>query len=437
MRIARMHMAIMILIGLTGPLLAQAPTAATERAIHKIMSRRAAEADAYRKLAECIKGLRINPQTYVKDFMAESDVIESSLDDFVRHVRLGPPLWNEDLSCEVVAEVPVTRVIATIRDIHTRYYYGDRVTARDLDEMGGTIPNRVIKVMGMGAPRPDLPPALPTGVETALTPLPMSPPPATLPPCWQAIPARERLMAIQAAERDCQRRLLERVKGLRISSDTLVRDFVTESDVIQATAAGLLQGYQRKQVYLHDGELIVEVTGCVPVELVVTMIKDVHRRSIQGSRIRGRDIDEATRSIKRQWFEATGVGVPRPSVLKQYAVKTTAPATPEWANTTIRIEGRGVAPADMLGTAQGRLLSARAAELDARRKLADQILSLHIDANTTVRDFISRYEEVRAHVDAFMVSAAVESTEFEGDWAMVTVSLPGLRVWSVLSDRLR
>jgi len=422
--------------GLVGPVVAQEID--IPAAQQKLLSKRAAEADAYRKLAECIKGLQINSETYVKDFVAESDVIQTALDEFIKGVRLGEPRWYEDMTCEVPAEVTVARVIETLKEIHTRHYKGDRVKGSDIVQMNRTVERQVIKVIGMGAPRVDLPPGLPEGVEEVLTPAPADLPAPPIPALWRRIPPRERLMAIQAAERDAQRKLLERIQGLRITSDTLVRDFVTESDVIQTAAQGMLSGYERKRVYLHHDEPIVEVTGTVPVESVIAMIKEIHSRSIQGSRIKGTDIEEVTRTIQRQTFEATGMGVPRPQALQEYAAQAAATQPiPPWALSPIRKEGNGVPPADKAGTAQGKLLAARAAELDAKRKLVEHIQGLRIDSSTAIRDFVTQYDDIHSQVDAFLVGAMIESTEFDGDMATVTVGLPGMQVWQVIHERIR
>jgi hypothetical protein len=50
------------------------------------------------------------------------------------------------------------------------------------------------------------------------------------------------MMAHRAAEIDAKRKLVERILGLRITSDTLVKDFVAESDQIQAVTNGTLIG---------------------------------------------------------------------------------------------------------------------------------------------------------------------------------------------------
>ena len=61
------------------PAVAFAQNAALE-AQNKLLSKRAAEADAYRKLAETVNGVQINSETYVRDFIAEADNIRTDLD---------------------------------------------------------------------------------------------------------------------------------------------------------------------------------------------------------------------------------------------------------------------------------------------------------------------------------------------------------------------
>jgi hypothetical protein len=68
-----------------------------------------------------------------------------------------------------------------------------------------------------------------------------------------------RPMALRAAQVDAYRNLLEIVQGVRIDSNTVVRDFMTESDVVRASVEGLVKGAKvMNKDYLSDGT--VEVT---------------------------------------------------------------------------------------------------------------------------------------------------------------------------------
>jgi hypothetical protein len=63
-----------------------------------------------------------------------------------------------------------------------------------------------------------------------------------------------RPMALRAAQVDAYRNLLETVKGVKIDAQTTVRDFMTESDTINAKVSGLVKGAKvMNKVYLSDG----------------------------------------------------------------------------------------------------------------------------------------------------------------------------------------
>jgi len=436
MRILNFVVAAVATVGFVAPAWAQEDPASIAQ--KKLLSRRAAEADAYSKLAETVRGLQITSDTYVQDFVTESDQIRAGLDAFIKGVRLGEPRWYADLSCEVPAEVTVQRVIETLQELHARHYKGNKIKAQDFQQINRQVEKKVIQVVGMGAPREDLPLDLPAGVVEQIggPPIPPQPP---FPELWQQLGPQARLMALRAARMDAMRKLLERIKGLRINSDTQVRDFVAESDTIRTIAEGTLIGATEVRHYLHADEPIAEVTMEVPVESVIECIKELHSKSIKGHRVKGTDITEVARSIQTQTFQATGMGVPPPQVLRRFnaVVQNPVDQLPAWAMQTIRATGNGVPPADKAGTPQGRLLAARAAEVDAKRNLAEQVNGLQIMSSTTVRDFVTERDEIRAQMSAVLLGAAVEKTSFDGDTATVVVSLPGMAVWDVLHDELR
>ncbi len=73
-----------------------------------------------------------------------------------------------------------------------------------------------------------------------------------------------RPMALRAAQVDAYRNLLEVVQGVRVDSETEVKDFTVASDTIRAKVEGLVKGAQLvKRDYLSDGT--VEVTLRMPL----------------------------------------------------------------------------------------------------------------------------------------------------------------------------
>lgn len=400
---------------------------------NKLLAKRAAEADAYRKLAEAVYGLQINARTYVQDFVTESDEIRSEVDTFIKGVRLGTPMWYDDLSCEIEAEVTVAKVVETLKSAHREHYRGDSISTEDFTHMKQRIEKQVIKVVGMGAPRPDLPPDLSAPALERLGSAPVDAPRPPIPDVWRSVPPQARLMALKAAAEDAKRKLAERIIGLRLTSRSLVRDFAAESDEIRTEVVGKIYP-QEVDRYLHHDELIAEVTVKVPTEQVITTIKRLHSRHYEGDDVRGHDIEKIIKSVVKKDFVATGMGIPPEKYLRSRAAQTQSDL-PTWA--TGPIEAVGEATDDAIDTPQGRLMAARAAELVAKRKLAEQIAGLEIRSATTVQDFVTQHDVIESSVDAVIVDAVVVETRFTEDTAIVRVALPGMRVWEMIHSEMR
>jgi hypothetical protein len=76
--------------------------------------------------------------------------------------------------------------------------------------------------------------------------------------------AQKRLMAIRAATVEGYRQIAEMISGVRVDSETVVKDFVVESDVIKTQVSALVRGARRGEPrYLSDGS--VEITVIVPM----------------------------------------------------------------------------------------------------------------------------------------------------------------------------
>jgi hypothetical protein len=72
--------------------------------------------------------------------------------------------------------------------------------------------------------------------------------------------ASARPMALRAAKVDAYRNLLEITKGVRVDSNTTVKDFTVESDVINTQVDGLVKGgVVVDQQYMSDGTVEVRV----------------------------------------------------------------------------------------------------------------------------------------------------------------------------------
>lgn len=80
----------------------------------RVMAKRAAEMDVYRRLAERISGVEITTDTKMKDFVVQNDEIKAGFSNVVKSAEITEISYLDDNSAEVTAKVklgPLVRVI--------------------------------------------------------------------------------------------------------------------------------------------------------------------------------------------------------------------------------------------------------------------------------------------------------------------------------------
>ncbi|PIQ29243.1 hypothetical protein COW36_17345 [bacterium (Candidatus Blackallbacteria) CG17_big_fil_post_rev_8_21_14_2_50_48_46] len=72
--------------------------------------------------------------------------------------------------------------------------------------------------------------------------------------------SQRRLMAERAAIADAYRQLAEAINGVRVNAETVVKDYVTESDTIRLQVSALIRGAQKiDRRFLSDGSIEVDM----------------------------------------------------------------------------------------------------------------------------------------------------------------------------------
>ena len=221
---------------------------------------------------------------------------------------------------------------------------------------------------------------------------------AAVAPAWaQFHPGQEKLLAKNAAVRDAQRNLLERIKGLSIDGSSTVRDFVTQSDLINTAMSEWLRGatiVPGSETW--DNELY-RLEMKVTLEQVRAAIEQIQRTYPSG---RTYVTENMTTLNKEVEIRVQGQGSSRAA-----AMVTPAPDAPPVYGGAAAIVPRQVYPGWENVSAQGRMLAERAARTDALRKLAERIRGVRIDANTTVRDFVTQADVINAQFQTRLAGA--------------------------------
>ncbi|MBI9016558.1 MAG: LPP20 family lipoprotein [Phycisphaerae bacterium] len=117
----------------------------------RLQARRVATADAYRKLAEQLYGLRLTAKTTVKDFVESNDIIGTTMGAYLKGVRIDEVRYQNDGIVEVQVSVTVSQVIKTLKTVCDQYYDGSEWTTKDFEEIQRSTNRRIITVLGMGA----------------------------------------------------------------------------------------------------------------------------------------------------------------------------------------------------------------------------------------------------------------------------------------------
>jgi len=399
---------------------AQALSSDTLKAQNKSLAARAARADAMRKLGERIQGLFITSETHVKDFITQSDTIKTAMSAWLSGMKeVNPPKWNEDGTAEVTLEITMEEVIVNLEQISERYQKGGKFVAKDFEQMTVTNKEKKLTETGMGAPRAleDPGTTVPFQAGTSVDSASYMSEKAKL---WWMGPVQadgtrsggnvlpnERLMAARAARVDGLRRLGERLSGVFINSKTTVKDFITQSDDINVKMATFMVGARETGVRYHDDEPIVEVDMEITMTSIFASLKSWGEAHYKGDKVNLKSVEELTISSKDTVFKETGMGVAKTKVGVAVSVATAvAAAAPGWISETMSVTGNAAIDTNR-DPAQGKLMAFRGAELDARRKLSEQISGLMITSKTSVKDFVTESDVIRTHMMDFQVGAHV------------------------------
>ncbi len=441
-RVIKTLVFVAVLALVAGPLIgAEDAISVKRRAQNKLLAERAARVDGIRKLAERIKGLRITSETTVKDFVAEDDTIETSLlTHLVGMAEVGKPKHLEDGTCEVKMQVKIRSVTETLKTIHRRHYKGNKVKITDLESLVRTYKDKVLVETGMGVPRPELeedPLIVPERGESTAK---FSNASTKARKFWaKYCKAQGRLLAERAAGVDAMRRVAERIKGVRIDAQTLVKDFVTESDDVNVSMNTFLRGARETGKRFHDDELIVEVVMQVKLRTVYMTLKSWAKVHYKGDKVKIDRLEERILKARETIIQETGMGVPREDMLKTppvivVATMALAKVAPNWIGLTKEVTGYAAIDKTMDNKVQAELMAYRGAELDARRKISEEIQGLAITSQTSVKNFMTKHDSIRTAMIDYQIGAkVVEGSQVsKGGKAQVTVEIPLRPLWTMI-----
>jgi len=121
---------------------------------------RAAELDALRQILETVKGIRINSETTVEQFMLESDQIRTRIEGVARNFRrVGDPVYQADGSIELTVEMSMAGQGQLFEQVLSSYGAPASQLYTSAPSGSGVFTGLIVDARGLGI-RPALAPAL-------------------------------------------------------------------------------------------------------------------------------------------------------------------------------------------------------------------------------------------------------------------------------------
>lgn len=388
------------------PLLSKAQD---EDAPDKALAIRASRIDAIRQLVDIVQELRISDNLQVKDFLKEYSQAQPLLIAFLQDAQpVGQPDYLSDGSCEFTMAVTLNAIITWLQETYRTYPSQVVASAEEFEQIRHYASQKVFTVTGRGKIKN---PNAASNFEGSNI--------------WERVDSRGKLMAIRAARVDAYRNLAEIIKGIRISSRTTIRDFVTESDEIRSAFNEFICGIETvgNPKYRTDG--VVEVTVQVELEQLIAELVDICRNLAEDTRWNAKMFEKMKISSGQKVIRATGVGVPATKYLKPDAkVETrhvpthnTKPsssqeeqlARPEWASRTLKVKGVGPAPESGDDSTKAEIMAKRIAKTNGYRQLEGIVMGFKVTAATSVFDLAKKYPRLESAIQETIKKARVKS----------------------------
>lgn len=155
---------------------------------------------------------------------------------------------------------------------------------------------------------------------------------------------QKRLMAQRAAVADAYRQLAELINGVNVDAETVVKDFVTESDVIRTRVSALIKGAKPgKPRYMSDGTVEIDVTLGVygNNSLSSAMVPHV----LEKKEVKTIEPGYTTPSAQPTRQPDIVVSTPMPTAQPTRTPETSQPLSGSYSGVIIDARGLGIAPA--------------------------------------------------------------------------------------------
>ena len=207
----------------------------------QIKALKVAEADGLRKMAEKIQGFHITGYGTVENLLHADSKSKTSINVFLRGAhKLGKPVYKNDGRVIVEYGVAINKVVKEINELIEQR--GDKKVKVTVEQFVNQ--NRLVRSIGNGA------------LDKSL--------------------GLKRIRAKRIAELDAYSNMAKRILGVKLNSNTTVRDLALKSDRIQNSICATLKGLNLTAV--NYGDKTCEVTVQLKVRRVIETLTTIARK---------------------------------------------------------------------------------------------------------------------------------------------------------------
>jgi hypothetical protein len=216
----------------------------------------------------------------------------------------------------------------------------------------------------------------------------------TLPAIWSSTTAQQRLKALRVAQLDAYRALVARVYGFQLASGSTVYDYALESDMVHSRLDAVLKGATEIEKPEYTDKGLVMVVYGLKLRKIIEILK-----------------------INKSF--------------NQLVVSKTI----QHQDKTIEALGCGALPGS---TGMNMLHAKRAAEMDAYRLMAERIVGVKINSETSVAQMCLKNDKVQASLIAFLKGLKPTAIDYKADGSCaVTIQLKIREVVETVENLMR
>jgi hypothetical protein len=394
----------------------------------RVLALRAAQVDAYHRLADLVLAARLPDTKMVSAALGPASDAEAALRVFLRLARtIGDPRFYSDGVVEVDVEMPLDAVLRKVGELCGL----PAGAAPALADLQSQAVDGYLRVEGSGRAPQDVQPDTVRKVEAARPDEWVE----MFPAGWERVTAEGRVEAARRARIRAYEAMGERVRAVRLTPTRTVGELLGGSRASESLLDVFIRGLPVGGPPRFMPDRVAEVDVAAPVRGLIKVLKDARSLAPAGEPWADDEIDQLSVVLKTEQLAVTGRGMPPPAEVRPVEALPEAPGrpVPDWAAKVL--EARGVAKRPDLeevpDEAEARILAARAAKSRALSDLQRQLDAVRLEDGRTVHDRAAKDAVFRRDMLTFLAgakTAGVQPLE-EGKRWQVVVRLPLVRLW--------